>query len=359
MPSPAQATSRSTGRRVVIVAGAGRSGTSTLAGILRLIGFHVPEPEVAADATNPKGFSESQWVVDFHDGLLAKVNVQVSDARPTAWAQTSRLTHRPGPQRRLKQWLDEEFTAADELLVKDPRTSWFLGLWRNVVPQSGAEPVFATMLRPPAEVVGSKRTHYNQRLDDAPGVAAWVNMMLNTELVTRGSPRVFMEYQDLLTDWKSAMQLVGKALDLPATVDPPPEVLDAVDGFVDPGLRRVELTWDDLDLPERLHDIAHDSWALLRQLADQDSEETRAALDEVKTRYDGYYLESESVVRSSVIAARVAADRRATAQLMSVPAPAVPGQTPTRVDRWTHRTPHILRAMVPLAARTWVRRRLG
>ncbi|MGZ4640147.1 MAG: sulfotransferase family protein, partial [Actinomycetes bacterium] len=53
-------------RRLVLVAGVGRSGTSVFAGILRQAGFHVPQPEVDADSTNPKGFGEPRWVVDFH-----------------------------------------------------------------------------------------------------------------------------------------------------------------------------------------------------------------------------------------------------------------------------------------------------
>ena len=58
-------------RRVVFVVGSGRSGTSTMSGTLQTLGLHVPQPEVAADATNPKGFGEPQWVVDLHTELLA------------------------------------------------------------------------------------------------------------------------------------------------------------------------------------------------------------------------------------------------------------------------------------------------
>ena len=57
-------------RRVVFVVGSGRSGTSTMAGTLRTLGLHVPQPEVVADATNPKGFGEPRWVVDLHPELL-------------------------------------------------------------------------------------------------------------------------------------------------------------------------------------------------------------------------------------------------------------------------------------------------
>ncbi len=198
---PAEATPGS-GRRLVLVAGTGRSGTSTVAGILRRLGLHVPQPEVMTDETNPKGFGEPQWVVDFHDQLLDRANVLVSDARPSAWLRTSELAERPEPRRRLAAWLEEQFDQADALIVKDPRLSWFLPLWTSVAREGGVEPALITMLRPPPEVVGSKRTYYNVQLQDAHGVAAWVNMMLNTEQATRGTARALVRYHDLLADWQ-------------------------------------------------------------------------------------------------------------------------------------------------------------
>ena len=80
-------------RKVLFVAGAGRSGTSTMAGLMQILGLHVPQPEVVADETNPKGFGEPRWVVDHHDRLLKEALVQVSDARPEAWFETGRVCH--------------------------------------------------------------------------------------------------------------------------------------------------------------------------------------------------------------------------------------------------------------------------
>ena len=52
--------------RLVIVVGSGRSGTSTVAGTLKYLGLRVPPPEIAPNETNPRGFFEPRWVVDFH-----------------------------------------------------------------------------------------------------------------------------------------------------------------------------------------------------------------------------------------------------------------------------------------------------
>ena len=209
-------------RTVLFVAGAGRSGTSTLAGIVSKLGMHVPLPEVPPDDSNPRGFSEPQWVVDVHDEWLREALVQVSDSRPAAWFDTGRICSREPARIRVSDWLEPHFAEHPELVVKDPRLSWFLGLWRVAAIRTGATPVFATMLRPPAEVVGSKQKYYANKLGSAHLAASWVNMLLHTERATRpaegdggaAQARVFVRYEDLLTDWVKTTTALGHALDL-------------------------------------------------------------------------------------------------------------------------------------------------
>ena len=187
MTDPADIAPEDYPRKVLFVAGAGRSGTSTMAGLMQILGLHVPQPEVAADATNPKGFGEPRWVVDHHDRLLKEAVVQVSDARPDAWFEAGRVSTREPERIKTAEWLEGHFSEGAELVVKDPRLSWFLSLWRVAAIRVGATPVFATMLRPPAEVVGSKQTYYANKLGAAHLTASWLNMLLHTERATRES----------------------------------------------------------------------------------------------------------------------------------------------------------------------------
>src|SRR5688500_12431173 len=170
-----------TSRRVVFVVGPGRSGTSTMAGALRTLGLHVPQPEVVADATNPKGFGEPQWVVDLHTELLQRSNVAVSDARPRAWLEAGKVSTDHALRERVAQWLGDQLGVADELVVKDPRAAWFLGLWRAAAGRNDATSSYVTMLRPVTEVVGSKQAYYGAGQGGVTRTAAWINMMLHTE----------------------------------------------------------------------------------------------------------------------------------------------------------------------------------
>ena len=294
-------------RRAVFVVGSGRSGTSTMSGTLQTLGLHVPQPEVQADATNPKGFGEPKWVVNFHERLLKRANVQMSDARPQAWFETGKLAMNEQVREELFSWLGTQFAeGGDELVVKDPRLSWFLGLWRSAALRTAAVPSYVTMLRPVTEVVGSKQKYYDQRFGAVSRTAAWVNVMLHTERGTRGSQRAFVRYHDLLQDWTVPLFELGEQLDLQSIKTATANDIRLVHNFIDPDLRRVQLTWDDVDAPARLRELAEESWQALNKLADKggDTPDVQATLDELRTAYSSYYEEAEALTQSTSAAAR-------------------------------------------------------
>jgi hypothetical protein len=337
-------------RKVLFIAGAGRSGTSTLAGLMSRLGLHVPQPEVAADETNPKGFGEPQWAVDFHNRVLDEVLVQVSDSRPDAWVLTAERGADETTLAQAATWLAPHLDEAAELVVKDPRLSWFLPLWREAAARCEATPVFATMLRPPAEVVGSKQKYYANRLGSAHLTASWLNMLLHTELDTRDAPRSFVRYADLLGDYRAVVETVGKQLDLAAVRTATDEDWSLLDGFIDPSLRRVGLGWADLALPPRLEELTRTAWEQLNSLVSEDSPEIRKTLDEIRSSYADLYAESEAISKSSVVAAQVElrkAHRRALAQR-----PPGPAGRPALADR----IPHGLRARIPAPVRRGIRK---
>lgn len=302
-------------RRVVLVAGSGRSGTSTIAGILKELGVHVPQPEVDADETNPKGFAEPRWLVDFHTEMLKAAGAQISDARPDAWAEAGRVELAEETRRRAAEWLEPHFDRADELVLKDPRLIWFLGLWQATARELGAESSVLIMLRPPTEVVGSKRTYYGYR-GEIDGVAGWLNLMLHTERATRGTRRAFVLYHDLLDDWTVAVSRLGEAFDLGPVKHADADRVDRIHRFVDPTLRRVAGGWEDLDVPEELRTLADQTWSQLVRLAAPggDTPAVQTALDALMARYTDYYADAEAVATSSVLAAR----RRAAERMENV-----------------------------------------
>jgi hypothetical protein len=343
--------SSSSQRVLVLVAGSGRSGTSLCSGILQRLGFHVPQPEVPADPTNPRGFAESQWVVDFHTKLLRRAGVQVSDARPAAWALTARAGMDDAARTELRTWLAARYEGADALLVKDPRLSWFLPLWRSCAQELGVAPRFLTMLRHPAAVIDSKQRWYGDWQGDVARCAGWVQQTLYTERATRDAPRVFVAYEDLLDDWTRAVARIGEALDLDVIRDAPAGAMRDVHGFVDRTLSRSRADWEGLKLPAALRAQADEVWALVSALGDPTPVDETAVgerLDALRGAYVDLYAEAEAIVQSSIAAAGRA--RPAAPAAAAVPPPAL---------RVVRRVPKRYRHSVPLAWRVRVARVLA
>ncbi len=319
-------------RRLVLVVGVGRSGTSLASGMLGQLGFHIPQPEVTADDTNPRGFGEPRWVVDFHSRLLSERRVTLNDARPAAWDILGAAAEDDAVRARLSGWLGDQARQAGSLVVKDPRTVWFLPLWRRCADELDLATSFVTMLRHPAEIVASARKSYGPGLTTAGRTSAWLNLILETEHATRGRRRAFINYEDLLADWPREIRRTGEAIDVPwlAAVDRAEH--PAVDAFVDPALHRNRVGWGELDVPGPVRDLAEHVWGALQPLTrpGNDDDATRSQLDEARAAYRELYGAAEAIAQSSVMAARARPAPRPR------PAPGAarePGSDPSRARR--------------------------
>jgi len=292
--------------QLVLVVGVGRSGTSLFTGILSQLGFHVPQPEVEADDTNPRGFSEPRFAVDFHTKLLQRERVTVNDSRPKAFEKTGTAADDDNVRDELKTWLEAQLGEFEAVVVKDPRTGWFLPLWTRCATDLGADPRFVTMLRHPAEIIASARKSYGTWQPPASRAAAWINMTLETERATRGGRRAFVRYEDLMDDWRRETGRVGTLLDLPMLASPDEEKAKAVDAFVDPTLHRNRVGWDEYEMPTSVRDLAEKVWQELQPLADPegDTPELHARLDEARAAYAKLYEGAEAIAHSTVAAAR-------------------------------------------------------
>ncbi len=293
-------------RRLVLVAGVGRSGTSLFTSILGQLGFHVPQPEVQADSTNPKGFGEPRWAVDFHRRLLRERRVSVWDSRPAAWQETAHTADEPETFHALRSWLAVQFVGRDQVVVKDPRIGWFLPLWERAANDLGIETSFATLLRHPAEAVSSAIKWYGTWQSPASRTTSWLNIMLETEFATRGAKRVFVRYDQLLADWSGEMHRVGSALDIPDLVDIDATARKEIDAFVEPSLHRSKVTWADIGVPQQVEQMSEGVWKQFIGLAEPggDTADSAAALDASREAYRRFYAEAEEIAQSSLHALR-------------------------------------------------------
>lgn len=333
-------------RQLLLVAGSGRSGTSLFASIVGNLGFHVPRPWVEADDSNPRGFGEPQWVVDYHARLLRRANVHASDARPDAWAETAKLCLDEQVNDEARQWLRDQFRDHDQVVIKDPRLLWFLPLWNQVGSDLDAAVNVVTMLRHPAEVVTSKLQWYSKMsLADANRVAGWLNTMLFTERATRDYGRAFVRFEDLLEDWTQPIARVSAQLDIPTLVNARAREQATADSLVDNSLRRSKATWEDLDISEGLADFAERVWKDLLVLANPESGDAPlASLDEHREEYASFYWHAEHVAQSTALAAIRSLDQSRESSKTS------------SLSRVRHLIPSRIRRLIPLRVKLAVAR---
>jgi hypothetical protein len=333
----------------VLVTGSMRSGTSSLAGSLKILGLHVPQPEVPASPRNPKGHFEPHWVIRFHKRLLREALTRPSDGSPQAEERVAEAVRAGGMEQELAEWLREQ--AEPRIVVKDPHAAWLVGTWAAASRTAGRDLRLLTAIRHPAEVVGSQDLTWGHRRDDdmrrvkeTSNVAAWLNVALVTERSGRELDRAFLRYGELIEDWRAALGRASTQLGLGLDTDPERSGHE-LDEWLDPSLRRSQVSWDDLVVPSWLRDLAEDAWGRLNRLVDdpQDTVAT-ARLDEIRTDYDARYAEAVALTLDEARHRERLGARNAAAKFRP------------RVQGHKRRAEALQRELSERAARRWWRR---
>lgn len=307
--------------QLVIVTGSGRSGTSSVAGTLKRLGLHIPQPEVPADDRNPLGYYETLWVAEFHKVWLDDVPVRTIDSRPNA-GEIAMGTVTPEREAELLAWLRAELDAQPAgtvTAIKETRAYWVYPLWQRVAAEAGARLTSLTTLRHPAQVVRSRDSAYLsgesdhfRRQRETTNVAAWINSVFETERATRGNARAFVPYYDLIGDWRAAMTRALGQLDLPVGDLTPPH---PVDDFITTSLNRSDPDWAGLMVAPTLVDLAERTWAVANLLVeDPQDPDARARLDDLREEYVELYDTAAAIALdetvSQVRAVRTTLQRR-------------------------------------------------
>lgn len=216
----------------ILVVGMHRSGTSTVARLLNMLGVYAGAEGsmTAANAENPKGFWERKDVRSINDALLhsaghewdrildfdvAKVpaDVEEREAKNASQVVVGMDAHRP--------WM-----------LKEPRFCFTLPFWRSRLEL----PVLVQVTRDPMQVAISLRTRNGIPLEV--GLAIWEAHVRRQFHHGRDLPFVHVRHDRVLhSPWEATLQLFEslaakgvRRIELPAQAE--------VEGFVDPSLLR-------------------------------------------------------------------------------------------------------------------------
>jgi hypothetical protein len=231
-------------RSAYLVLGMHRSGTSAVTQLLALAGAHLPDNVMPGDEHNAKGYFEPWRIAVFNDQRLEADGESWDD--PFAYPYRE-LADEADWRRRALDLFQAEYGGARFPLLKDPRVSILLPMWRSVLEAEGLAARCVIPIRHPLAVAGSLA-----RRDQFPtmkSVLLWTTYMLAAEAGSRDLPRAFVDYDALLGDWRAEIARIEAAHGAPLP-KMTAKVAAAIDGFLSPELRHNSSEGDLADLGE-------------------------------------------------------------------------------------------------------------
>lgn len=234
LSKPADDASNSVGTRPVVlfVLGPQRSGTSALTRVLSLCGGTLPAAMLGADANNPRGYWEPRAAISLNEAILRRLGTNWYD--PSLRFMDDRAAD-PGERKacvvKIAAYLST-LPAAPLVVIKEPRITTLCDLWFEAARQAGFDVASVIAVRHPQEVISSivKSWHVSPALASA----LWLKCNILAERNTRRVPRVFVDYANLLDDWRREMKRISTEL----PVELHTQDQDAIEEFLTPGLHR-------------------------------------------------------------------------------------------------------------------------
>jgi hypothetical protein len=244
------------------VLGMHRSGTSLVAGALRLLGADLGPPDgiLPPDPTdNPRGYWEQRAVIDVNNELLVRLEGSSwsPPALPDGWHEREELDDLRERARAILSGFDPSAVWA----IKDPRMSLTLPFWLPLVDRSAA----IVCLRSPRDVAAS----LDARDPGGPlSRRAWTGVWLDytraalDNAATVGPTRFF--YDDWFTARGRQLRRLSGVLEELGSA-PPASALAAVDDFVAAELRHHASSLEEAVSDPDTEPAARELYAQLRE----------------------------------------------------------------------------------------------
>ncbi len=227
---------------LIIVLGHPRSGTSALTRVISLCGYSLPEAVFGATDLNPTGHWEPVESTNLNVEFVSQLGI-VGD-----------------PSMRLEEVnIDEEVKEAyirniqaflsgcprAPIVIKDHQINQLMDFWLEAACRDGFSVKVVIALRHPQEVFASTKAAARSFHPHEGGASTaqtlsiekfntfWLKVNLLAERNSRELARVFVEYSNLVKDWRAEVARISKALAIDLQAD---EL--AIDSFLTPDLHR-------------------------------------------------------------------------------------------------------------------------
>jgi hypothetical protein len=221
----------------LFVLGFGRSGTSALTRVLALCGAALPTGLLGATSENPRGCWEPRAAIHLNETILRRHGSSGYDLTLRMQEEGAfDAGENAADIAKIKAFLTT-LPSAPLVVIKEPKITTVSGIWLEAARQAGFDVAAVIAVRHPQEVIGSleRRAARQNYVQASPQLTSawWLKYTLLAERDTRGVPRVFVEYANVLEDWRREVKRISAALE----IDLSTQDQGAVEEFLTPDLR--------------------------------------------------------------------------------------------------------------------------
>jgi hypothetical protein len=202
----------------ILVVGMHRSGTSALARTISLLGARLPLDLVGPNEGNPHGHWEPEKIVALNDQMLADAGSDVYSIIDfqQGWFRSPRAAEFTT---KAVEILKASFDSDPFIVIKDPRVALLLPIWHQALAELGYRCVHVLPVRHPEVVADSLRRRHLKTIEydawgNPRGQAVWLRYTIAAVMNTRHFTRSFINYSDLISDWRSVTKRLASELEI-------------------------------------------------------------------------------------------------------------------------------------------------
>lgn len=219
-------------RQIIFVLGMGRSGTSAITRVLSLCGAQLPKPLLGASESNLPGHWEPIDAININNAFLRRYAASWYD--PTLRLQGEIVFSAQEKETYIEQicgFIERSHTRS-LLVIKEPRIAALAEFWFEAARRAAVTAKIVVPVRHPDQVAASLAAR--DGLSAELSKVLWLKYNLLSERSSRELPRVFLDYANLLSDWRQEIGRIAERL----AVDLSDADEVAIDRFLDPTLQR-------------------------------------------------------------------------------------------------------------------------
>lgn len=248
-------------KKLVIVLGMHRSGTSVITRALTTLGISLGDELLPPMSDNSKGFWEDTDIVELNDLMLSECDSSWHSLTKISEKDHALLKQR-GYVLQLEELIKKKLKKDDLLGIKDPRIPKLIRIWSEVFSNLELEVQYVVSVRNPLSVAHSLKKR--NRLETQVSCLLWLEHVLNILEFTRDEDALFVEYDNLIKSPEHELNRLSSWLSLPITKEKANEYYTT---FLDQNLMHANYSLKTLELNKEIPKICLEIYQYLHDLS--------------------------------------------------------------------------------------------